>query len=286
MKITVITGLSGSGKSTAIHAFEDRGMFCIDNIPIVLLPDLVKLVAESRQEVDGIVVGIDAREGHFLTDFKRTNQILLSAGHELQVIYLEARDEVLIRRFSETRRKHPLGGKDVISALAREREMLEELREAANDRIDTSSMNVHQLKQHVINHAQTIESASHMSVTLLSFGFKYGVPLEADLVYDLRFLPNPYFEESLRQMTGQDEEVRSYVMAFKEANIMLEKIQDLLQFLLPEYEKEGKAYLTVALGCTGGRHRSTTFAYMLDKFLQTEMPEYKTFIRHRDIEKG
>jgi len=285
MDVIIITGLSGSGKSTAIHAFEDKGMFCSDNLPVVLLPELVRIMREKKQS-GGIVAGIDIREGEFLKQFSDVRRRLVEDGHDVRVIYLEARDEVLIRRFSETRRRHPLGDMDVTQAIRHERELLAPLRAEANDCIDTSSMNVHQLKQHVVKHVDPHQSGKRLVVTLLSFGFKYGLPLESDLLFDLRFLPNPFFVPELSTQTGLDEPVRNYILQQPDAVEMLERIEGMMNFLVPLYENEGKAYLTIAVGCTGGRHRSVAFALMMKQFMDEKMPGYQTFVRHRDIEKG
>ena len=285
MDVIIITGLSCSGKSTAIHAFEDKGMFCSDNLPVVLLPEMVRIMREKKQG-GGIVAGIDIREGEFLERFSEVRRRLIADGHNVRIIYLEARDEVLIRRFSETRRRHPLGDMDIPQAVRHERELLAPLRAEANDCIDTSSMNVHQLKQHVVKHIDPHHSGKRLVVTLLSFGFKYGVPLESDLLFDLRFLPNPYFVPELKTRTGLDLPVREYVFKHPDATEMLERIEGMLNFLIPLYENEGKAYLTVAVGCTGGRHRSVAFAHVLKQYMDEKMPGFQAFVRHRDAEKG
>ncbi len=283
MRIIIVTGLSGAGKTTAIRAFEDRGLFCIDNPPVTLIPDLIKSMDSADNPVDTVVLGIDTRELSFLADYGRVALSLKEAGHRLEIVFLEARDEILIRRFSETRRRHPLAGVDIRVALEREKELLSPLRAQATTLIDTSTMTVHELKHRV----QTFEDAASdkrtLSVTLMSFGFKYGVPLEADLVFDARFLPNPYFIENLKPKTGLDDEVFDYVMGFEESGKLLDHLESLLMFSLPLFEREGKTYLTVAVGCTGGKHRSISMVEALNAFFKEKMPDYLVFVRHRDI---
>ncbi len=283
LRLIIITGLSGSGKSTAIRAFEDRGCFCIDNLPVTMIPGLVESFQKTDNESNLLVLGIDAREKRFLDDFGQISKQVRDAGHRIEILYLEARTEVLIRRFSETRRKHPLAGMDVRAALEREKELLAEFRLEATHLIDTSTMSVHDLKRQIYEQMEMDPDKETLSVTLLSFGYKYGVPLEADLMFDVRCLPNPYFVAELKTRTGLDDEVFDYVMKFEESEKMLESIQSFLEFSIPLFAREGKMYLTVAIGCTGGKHRSISFVRALKRFMDETMSGYTVMIRHRDL---
>jgi len=285
MRIIVVTGLSGSGKSTAVRAFEDKGFFCVDNLPVVLIPGLVQVITESSTKIENIILGIDARESSFLSDFDKIAKMMKTIGLEMEVLYLEASVGELIRRFSETRRRHPLAGVDIRAALKREKELLSPFRENATRIIDSSQMTVHELKRQIQNYIDSATDTHNLSITLMSFGFKYGVPLEADLMYDVRFLPNPHFIPDLRPKTGKDDEVFDYVMQFEESQTTEKKIQEFLEFSIPLFEKEGKTYLVAAIGCTGGKHRSVTLVRAVEKFMQKNMPDYSVNIRHRDIEK-
>lgn len=286
MRIIIITGLSGGGKSTAIHAFEDRGVFCVDNLPVTLIPGLVETIDRDAQGIQDIVLGIDAREGGFLKDLKDVSEGLIQAGHRIEVIYLEASEETLIRRFSETRRRHPLGGADIPAALAKERELLAPLRLMAQHIIDSTPMSVHELKREIQHRFASITDTRSLSVTLLSFGFKHGLPLEADLVFDVRFLPNPHFVPELQHKTGMDREVYEYVTNDEQTRTLLDKLEDLLGFVIPLFDEEGKTYVTVAIGCTGGKHRSVSVVRALHDFIASRMPEYLVSMRHRDIRRG
>jgi len=285
MRIIVVTGLSGSGKSTAVRAFEDKGFFCVDNLPVILIPGLVQVITESSTKIENIILGIDARESSFLSDFDKIAKMMKTIGLEMEVLYLEASVGELIRRFSETRRRHPLAGVDIRAALKREKELLSPFRENATRIIDSSQMTVHELKRQIQNYIDSATDTHNLSITLMSFGFKYGVPLEADLMYDVRFLPNPHFIPDLRPKTGKDDEVFDYVMQFEESQTTEKKIQEFLEFSIPLFEKEGKTYLVAAIGCTGGKHRSVTLVRAVEKFMQKNMPDYSVNIRHRDIEK-
>ncbi len=261
--IVVITGMSGSGKSTAVRALEDAGFFCIDNLPAPLLIKVTELGGENQKL--GFVM--DVREGGFLRDAPKVLDEAMRAGHQVDVLFLDASDEALLRRYSETRRKHPLAPKGTAAeGIALEREALRELREQSQHVLDTSTMTVHELKRQVQSRFG-VEGTHAMAVTLMSFGFKYGVPSQADLVLDVRFLPNPYFVPELKALTGRDEAVATYVLERPETKEFLVKVLDLLQFLLPHYQREGKAYLTVAIGCTGGKHRSVALAAEMTKRL-------------------
>lgn len=274
--------MSGSGKSTAIRALEDAGYFCIDNLPVLLVPRLTEL-AELGGSATRLGLVIDAREGTMLAEAPRVLADLRREGHEVAVLFLDASDESLQRRFSETRRRHPLAPEgSVTEGLRRERQMLRELRLMADQVIDTSALTVHDLKREV-QARFTEEGQQEPNLTLLSFGYRYGVPPQADLMLDLRFLPNPYFVPELKGLTGLDPRVSRYVLEADGARDFLERVQSLCEFLFPRYQREGKAYLTVALGCTGGKHRSVALVEELLRRLRGAFPRIRA--RHRDIEK-
>ncbi len=276
MKIVVVTGLSGSGKSAALHALEDIGYYAVDNLPLPLLPKLVDLIHQT-QETDHAALVVDARSGEFIQEYEVHFESLRSAGHEVEVVFLEAPQEVLVRRFSETRRRHPLDRNDVISGIKAEKALLAGLKEESREIIDTGSLNPHDLKRLIWERY----GESGMSLVLISFGFKYGVPLEANTVFDVRFLPNPYFDRKLTDLPGTDTRVAKYVLGSEEAEGFLQRIEDLLEFMLPLYSREGKTCLTVATGCTGGRHRSVAVTECLRTRLSSK--GIKASVRHRDI---
>jgi UPF0042 nucleotide-binding protein len=258
--VVIITGLSGAGRSSALRVLEDAGFFCVDNLPPGLAPELLGLVSREGK-LWRIGLGIDVRTGAFLSGAEAMVSDLEASGHRVQVIFLDCADEVLVRRFSETRRPHALARTgDLHGAIAQERERLAGLRARADMVIDTSDFSVHDLRHHLIDYIGRDPDRPSMVVRLVSFGFKYGIPVHADLVFDLRFLPNPHFVEALRPKTGMDPEVSAYVMEAPETQELLRHLRPLLDYALPQYAREGKAYLTVALGCTGGRHRSVAMA--------------------------
>ncbi|WP_041792219.1 RNase adapter RapZ [Stigmatella aurantiaca] len=280
-QIIIITGMSGSGKSTAIRALEDSGFFCIDNLPVLLLPKLTELAGSGQIERMALVV--DVREGVFLKEAPRVLDEVRRAGHQVEVLFLDASDDSLIRRFSETRRRHPLAPTgSVADGIAAERGKLHDLREMADQVIDSSVLNVHDLKR-LVQARFSPEPAAGPSLSVMSFGYRHGVPPQADLVLDVRFLPNPYFVPELKGLTGKNPKVAAYVLEREETQQFLDKVVDLCRFLFPRYQKEGKAYLTVALGCTGGKHRSVAIAAELTKRLQEEIPRIQLW--DRDIEK-
>jgi RNase adapter protein RapZ len=264
-QIVVISGMSGSGKSTAIRALEDAGYFCIDNLPVLLLPKLTELAGGGH--IDRVALVIDARESVFLHEAPRILADVKRAGHQVDVLFLDASDESLLRRFSETRRKHPLAPDgSVMQGLMKERHLLRDLREMADQVIDSSALNVHDLKR-MVQARFSPNPDSGPSLSLMSFGYRYGVPPQADLVLDVRFLPNPYFIPEMKGLTGKNPKVAAYVLDREESQQFLAKVEDLCRFLFPRYQKEGKAYLTVALGCTGGKHRSVAIAAELTRRL-------------------
>ncbi len=281
-QIVVITGMSGSGKSTAIRALEDAGFFCIDNLPVLLLPKLTELIGLGA-EIQRLALVIDAREGQFLKDAPRMLDEARRAGHRVEVLFLDASDDSLTRRFSETRRRHPLAPEgSVAEGIRLERAALRDLREMADQVIDSSALNVHDLKR-LVQARFSSEPANAPSISVISFGYRYGVPPQADLVFDVRFLPNPYFVPEMKGLTGRHPKVSAYVLERPESVEFVNKIVDLCQFLFPRYQKEGKAYLTVALGCTGGKHRSVAIAQELYSRLNT--PHARVQLWDRDVEK-
>lgn len=282
-QIVVVTGLSGAGRSTALRVLEDAGFFCVDNLPPALAPDLLSL-AHHQGKLERVGLGIDVRTGAFLNGAEQTLSALEREGHEVQVIFLDCADDVLVRRFSETRRPHALARDgDLHGAIAGERERVAGLRARADIVIDTTELNVHDLRRHLIDYIRRDTEHPSMVVRLLSFGFKYGIPAHADLVLDLRFLPNPHFVEALRPKTGMDPEVSKYVLDAPQTQEFLRRLRPLLDFSLPQYAREGKAYLTVAVGCTGGRHRSVAIAEELGRQLGSA---HEVVVSHRDSERA
>jgi UPF0042 nucleotide-binding protein len=278
-QVVVVTGLSGAGRSTALRVLEDAGFFCVDNLPPALAPELVAL-AHREGRLNRVGLGIDVRTGAFLDGAEQTLASLEAGGHEVRVIFLDCADDVLVRRFSETRRPHALADEgDLHGAIAGERERLAGLRDRADVVIDTTDFTVHDLRRHLIDYLVRDSEHPSMVVRLVSFGFKYGIPVHADLVFDLRFLPNPHFVEELRPKTGQDADVANYVLGAPETQELLKRLRPLLDYALPQYAREGKAYLTVALGCTGGRHRSVAMAEELGRQLGDQ---HRVVVSHRD----
>ncbi len=281
--IVVITGMSGSGKSTAIRALEDAGFFCIDNLPVPLLGKLLELAGHAG-DMRKLAVVCDAREGRFLGDSPKIVADLKARGVPVQVLFLDSTDEALIRRFSETRRRHPLAPDGTVPlGIAEERRILSELRALADEVVDTSGLNAHELKALLQTRFASVEHGS-MNVSVLSFGYRYGLPPQADLVVDVRFLPNPYFVPGMRERTGRDADVAAYVLEREETQGFLDRVVDLCTFLLPRYRREGKSYLTVAVGCTGGRHRSVAVARALAERLAASGTAVRLWDRDADKE--
>lgn len=285
LKIFIITGLSGSGKSTAMAAFEDAMFYCVDNMPAALLPKFLELPIEENSEITGLAFAMDLREKTLLSSYKSVFESLKQKGYQFEILFLEADEKILLQRYSQTRRPHPLSSqnKSLPEVIRTEREQLKDLRESADRIIDTSYYNVHKLKSVILDIAQKVKKFALMKINILSFGFKYGVPNDADLIVDVRFLANPYFVPELKELDGETEVVRRYVMNRKMTRVFMHKYLDLLDYLIPLYEKEGKAYLTIAVGCTGGRHRSVAIARSV--FEHISRSGKRADITHRDIEK-
>jgi UPF0042 nucleotide-binding protein len=284
LQLVVVTGLSGSGKSTAIHVLEDLGFYCIDNLPVALIPRVVELWESSQEEVRRVALGVDVRERHFLEEVPTVFAELRDRGVALEVLYLEASDDVLLRRFSETRRPHPAAdGGGLADGIRRERDKLRAVREASDRILDTSALTVHELRAALRELLEERTQAGTLTIALVSFGYKYGIPTDADLVFDCRFLPNPFFVEELRHRVGTDASVADYVLNRDETRELLRHVLGLLDFALPRYQHEGKSYLTIAIGCTGGRHRSIALIEELKRLLAER--GYRVLVRHRDVER-
>ena len=282
LKVVVVTGMSGAGRSTALHVLEDLGYYCVDNLPPPLAPQLATLAAEGGIERLGL--GTDLRTGAFLEGSEKVFDTLREQGHVLEFLFLDCADEVLVRRYSETRRPHPLAPEgDVLGAIHQERERLSELRAVASHVIDTSSLSIHELRRSLVDWMARSGAQRSMVVRFVSFGFKYGLPVEADLVFDLRFLPNPHFVPELRPKTGLEDDVSTYVLQTPEAEELFGDLMQFLEHALPRYGTEGKAYLTIAIGCTGGRHRSVAMSEALAQ--RVRAMNWDVRVAHRDISK-
>jgi RNase adapter protein RapZ len=280
MKLVVVTGVSGAGKSTALRALEDLGFYAADNLPLPLVPKFLELVS-GRADLDRAALGIDARGGDFLANALAIFADIKRAGHSLEVLFLDASDEILIRRFSETRRRHPLSDTDIRAGILEERQKLAVLRQATDALVDTGTLTVHVLRALIMERYGHVEG--DLAVTLLSFGFKHGIPVEADVVLDVRFLPNPFFVPALSALSGEDEAVARFVLDDAETRPFVDKAEELIALSVRGFQREGKSYATVAIGCTGGRHRSVAIAKELGRRLGSK---FSVSIRHRDIQRG
>jgi len=278
--IVILTGLSGAGKSTAAKVFEDLGYYFVDNVPPVLLPKIVELVMEVRGDDVRVAMGVDVRGKEFFPDIARVLEEWRKKKNDALVLFFDANDEVLLRRFSETRRMHPVMAQGTKEAIRKEREILSPLRDMSDVLIDTSQFTVHQLRD-ALSQRFSKDGVPHLQVSVISFGYRYGLPSEADMVVDVRFLPNPNFVASLKRFTGLDSRIREYVFKGRTARSFLRRLTSMLQFLLPLYRKEGKAYFTLAVGCTGGRHRSVAVAVALGNFMGKE--DKGVVVTHRDL---
>lgn len=285
MKFVILTGMSGAGKSTALKMMEDIGFYCVDNLPIPLIEKFVELSEMQGSELQKVAVGIDIRSGGALEELHSVLDHLEANGGVCEILFLDAEDSVLVKRYKETRRTHPLaGGERVDKGIELERKKMEFLKKRANYIIDTSRLLTRELKAEIGKIFVENQDFKNLFITILSFGFKYGIPVDSDLVFDVRFLPNPYYMEGLKYKNGNDKEIQDYVLQFKEAHEFLEKLDDMINFLIPNYIIEGKNQLVISIGCTGGKHRSVTLANELYKRL-SDRKEYGIKIEHRDIEK-
>lgn len=284
MRLVVVTGMSGAGKSSVLKMLEDAGYFCVDNLPIQLIYKLVQLTFSGTQNIDKVALGVDIRSGQALEELDEVLERMGIDGYPYEILFLDASTEVLVKRFKETRRTHPLSGAGrVEQGIETEREKLEFLKKKANVIIDTSQLLIRELKAQIDKIYLNNQKYNNFFITILSFGFKYGIPMDSDLVFDVRFLPNPYYIPNLKPKTGNDKEVKDYVMESEMAHIFLNKLEDMITFLIPNYIVEGKNQLVISIGCTGGKHRSVTLANELSKRLQHL--EYGLKVEHRDIMK-
>ena len=282
MRFVIVTGMSGGGKRTAMKMLEDVGYFCIDNLPVPLISKLVELVDNTESKMSNLVLGLDVRSDESFGDVEKTLEELKQSGHQYEVLFMDCSDAVLIKRYKESRRLHPLGADgNLEAAIRREREELKSIKQKADYVMDTSKLLTRELKVELDRIFVQNKSYNSLIVHVMSFGFKYGIPADADLVFDVRFLPNPFYIDELKKKTGNNQEVRDYVMQFDEANEFLAKLVDMVQFLIPNYVKEGKYQLVIAIGCTGGKHRSVTLANALYEQLK-DQGEYGIQISHRD----
>lgn len=280
----IITGLSGSGKSGAMKCFEDLGFFCVDNLPAKLIPTFVELCTRKGEEIRNVALIIDIREGGFLPHFPAEYEKMKAEGYNFSILFLEASDDVLQRRFSETRRPHPLAfDRPVIQGITEERERLAPIRELADIIIDTSTINIHELREHINKIYASSNVSKSLVISIISFGYKHGIPFNSDIIFDVRFLPNPYFVPEFKNQNGMDEGVKNYVLESPDSREFLEKLEEIFTFLLPKYTREGKTYLTVSIGCTGGKHRSVAIANYLEEYLKSLGHEVRC--KHRDIDK-
>lgn len=286
MRFVIITGMSGAGKSTALKMLEDAGYFCVDNLPIPLLQKFAQFITEGNSgSIQKVALGVDIRSGLALEGMEKTLEEISFGGIEYEILFLDANDDVLVKRYKETRRTHPISGSGrIVDGIIAERKQLEFLKRQADYIIDTSQLLTRELKGELDKIFVKNKSFKSLMITVLSFGFKYGIPADADLVFDVRFLPNPYYLDELRPLSGNDAPVSDYVMGFEAAKVFLDKLEDMLGFLIPNYILEGKNQLVVAVGCTGGKHRSVTLANALYQRL-SKSEEYGIRMEHRDIGK-
>lgn len=285
MRFVIVTGMSGAGKSTALKMLEDMGYFCVDNMPIPLLPGFVQMLQNTDTEMKKVALGLDVRSGQDLSGLKENLEAMDRDRIGYEILFLDANDAVLVKRYKETRRQHPLSGSGrVDTGIAKEREKILFLKMKATYILDTSKMLTRELRIELEKIFVDGQSFCNLYITVMSFGFKYGIPQDADLVFDVRFLPNPYYIDTLREKTGNEAEVQDYVMQNDKGRIFLDKLKDMMEFLIPNYILEGKNQLVIAIGCTGGKHRSVTLANALYQILDKE-ENYGVRIEHRDIGK-
>lgn len=284
MRFVIVTGISGAGKTTVLKFLEDISFFCVDNLPPALMPKFAELCFEQNSEIDKVALGIDIRGGKLFSDFFSSLSQLKEDGFDYEILFLDASDTSLIKRFKESRRSHPLSKGDSIEVgIQKERALLDDVKKKATYIIDTSNILTRELKEqmnHIFVENKNFES---LIITICSFGFKYGIPVDSDLVFDVRFLPNPYYLPELKEFTGNDKQVSDYVLDFEDSRIFLDKLYDMIEFLIPRYIKEGKNQLVVSIGCTGGKHRSVTLANAL--YQKLENKNHSLLLKHNDIEK-
>ncbi len=282
MRFVVITGMSGAGKSVAVKAFEDLNYYCMDNLPPSLLSEFAKLCRESTKTFTDVAIVVDIRGGVFFNDLFKSLYVLENEGFDYDILFLDATDEVLVKRFKEHRRPHPADpSARIIDAIDIERKMLSEVKKKSNYIIDTSNLTNAMLKEEINEIFLRGHSQKNITISIVSFGFKAGVPMDCDLVFDVRFLPNPHYIDDMRDLNGNDKAVQEYVMKHEQSQVFLAKLEDMLKFLMPYYQKEGKTQLVIGIGCTGGKHRSVTIANLLADIIDKE--DYRTIVTHRDI---
>lgn len=284
MRFVIVTGMSGAGKSQAIKFLEDIGFFCVDNLPPALIPKFAEICFAPNSEIDKVALGIDIRGGKLFSDLFSGLSSIKENGYSYEILFLDASDDVLIKRYKETRRKHPLALEGRINTgIGKERKILDDVKERASYIIDTSNLLTRQLKEEINHIFLEDKKFESLIITVLSFGFKYGIPNDSDLVFDVRFIPNPYYIPDMRELTGNDDKIKNYVMKWPESQQFLDKLQDMVEFLIPNYIKEGKNQLVISIGCTGGKHRSVTLANAL--YLLLKQCGHRVIIDHRDIDK-
>ncbi|MBR6628251.1 MAG: RNase adapter RapZ [Lachnospiraceae bacterium] len=285
MRFVIVTGMSGGGKSTALKMLEDAGFYCVDNLPVVLLEKFVELISEPANEISKVALGLDVRADQSFEDINRIVEKMKEAGMEFEILFLDAKDQTLIRRYKETRRNHPLAADGrVEDGVRKERKVLEKIRKNADYVLDTSNLLTREFKEELEHIFVENREYNNLMVSIMSFGFKHGIPTDADLVFDVRFLPNPFYIEELKHKTGNDKEVQDFVMSSPDAEEFMQKLCDMTEFLLPRYVNEGKNRLVIAVGCTGGKHRSVTLANELHARMKTK-ENYGFKLYHRDVDK-
>jgi UPF0042 nucleotide-binding protein len=281
LRFVVVTGLSGAGKSEAMKSLEDIGFYCVDNLPPTLISKFAELCYQSKGSIEKIALGIDIRGRGFFKDLNDSLETLKQFGYEYEILFLDCSDNVLVKRYKMTRRNHPLSSNtDIVEGIKKEREILNELKQKADNIINTSNMKPRDLQEEINRIYLKGDTKGNLIISVTSFGFKHGIPLDADLVFDVRFLPNPYYIEELREKTGEEEIIRTYVMNSPISVKFFEKLSDMIDFLIPQYLEEGKNHLVIAIGCTGGRHRSVTIANLLYDYLKEK--NYRVLKKHRD----
>lgn len=286
MRFVVVTGMSGGGKSTALRMLEDAGFYCVDNLPVPLIEKFVELIAAPGGEVTKVALGLDVRADQAFGEVQKVLENLKANGYQFEILFMEANDKTLLKRYKETRRMHPLSQDGRIEdGINKERGILNGIRNESDYVIDTSNLLTRELKEELDRIFVQNEEYNSLMVTILSFGFKYGIPADADLVFDVRFLPNPFYIDELKHKTGNDKEVQDYVMGFQEAHVFIDKLADMVEFLIPNYSKEGKYQLVIGIGCTGGKHRSVTLANQLYARMKNR-GSYGMKISHRDVGQG